>query len=73
MGVVGVLAMVRDGGGLRFRSGVAALCSCSAAILAAVGTLSGMRFMGGKRSGCKFFLLPLVDATPFVIVWFCLS
>lgn len=54
MGVVGVFAMCLVGSGERFLS--ESPCSCSAAILAAVGVLNGPRVIGGSRSGCRFFL-----------------
>lgn len=73
MGVVGVFAMTRDGGGLRPRSGVEAIWSCRAAIFAVVGLLRGCRFMGGRRSGWRFFLLLLLVIETPVTVWFILS
>ena len=54
MGVVGVFAICLVGGGDRFLSEKP--CSWSAAILAAVGVLSGPNVIGGSRSGCRFFL-----------------
>lgn len=59
MGVVGVFAMMRDGGGLRFLSECP--CSCSAATLAAVVGLRGPTIRGGRLmpGGC-FFVWALV-------------
>ena len=53
MGVVGVFVFLL-GGGLRLRSD--GPCSWRAAILAAVGVLSGPRVIGGNRRGWRFFL-----------------
>lgn len=53
IGVVGVFVFL-DGGGLRLRSEEP--CSWRAAILAAVGVLSGPRVIGGSRRGWRFFL-----------------
>lgn len=58
------MGITRDGGGLRFRSKLA--FSCRAAILAVVGMLSGIRFMGGSRSGWRVFRAPGVVE---VAVW----
>jgi len=52
IGVVGVLACFRVGGGVDFP--ISELCSCNAAILAAVGVLKGPRFNGGRLRGCRF-------------------
>lgn len=54
MGVVGVFGICLAGVGETFLSDEA--CSCSAAILAAVGVLSGPSVMGGSRRGCRVFL-----------------
>ncbi len=54
IGVVGVFASIRVGGGVNFP--LSELCSCKAAIFAAVGVLKGPKFIGGKLRGCKFFL-----------------
>jgi hypothetical protein len=53
IGVVGVLAICLAGGGERFLS--ERPCSWRAAILAAVGVLSGPRVMGGSLNGCRVF------------------
>lgn len=53
MGVVGVLAMMREGGGLRFRSGP---FWPKAAIFAVVDGFSGPTVIGGSRTGGGFFL-----------------
>ncbi len=53
MGVVGVFAICLAGGGERFLSDRP--CSWRAAILAAVGVLSGPRVMGGSLNGCNVF------------------
>lgn len=55
MGVLGVLVVTRRGGGVTWPS--MRFGSCKAAIFEAVGVLSGNRFRGGSRSGCKFFFL----------------
>lgn len=54
IGVEGVLEMMRDAGGLRFRSDWR--CSCRAATLAAVEGFRGPTVMGGRRkpAGCLF-------------------
>jgi hypothetical protein len=54
IGVVGVFAICLDGGGERFLSEEP--CSWRAAILAAVGVLSGPSVIGGRLSGCNDFL-----------------
>lgn len=51
IGVVGVLEVIRAGVGL-----LSCPWSCKAAILAAVGMLSGPRFRGGRLRGCRLFL-----------------
>ena len=56
IGVLGVLALTRRGGGVIWPSEKAGSCP-NAAILAAVGVLKGSKFNGGSRSGCKFFFL----------------
>ena len=56
IGVLGVFAFPRLGGGVMFPSSVSEDGSCNAAILAAVGVLRGNRLRGGKRRGCSFFL-----------------
>jgi len=55
MGVVGVFESCLAGGGERFLSDEP--CSWSAAILAAVGVLSGPNVIGGSLNGCNVFLV----------------
>lgn len=54
IGVVGVFASCRAGGGDKFLSDE--LCSWSAAILAVVGVLNGPSVMGGNLKGWSVFL-----------------
>lgn len=55
IGELGVFALARRGGGVTCPSENDG--SWSAAILAAVGVLSGSTFNGGSLKGCKFFFL----------------
>jgi hypothetical protein len=57
IGVLGVVAGPIFGGGVRFPRFTTLAPSYKAEILAAVGVLSGSRFSGGSRSGCRFLLL----------------
>lgn len=51
MGVLGVFAFERFGGGVMFPSSVSEDGSWKAAILAAVEVLRGKRLRGGRRKG----------------------
>jgi hypothetical protein len=53
IGVLGVFAYPRLGGGVKLPSEKEG--SCNAAIFASVGVLKGSRFNGGRRSGCRCF------------------
>lgn len=53
IGVLGVFALARRGGGVTCP--FEANGSCNAAILLAVGVLRGSRFNGGSRKGWRFF------------------
>lgn len=57
IGVLGVLAFTRRGGGVVCPSEYEVSLSWRAAILAVVGVLNGNRFSGGRRRGCRFFFL----------------
>jgi hypothetical protein len=58
IGVVGVLAAFRRGGGVSMPlAGDAAVLLLKDAILSAVGALMGSKFSGGNRNGCRCFFL----------------
>lgn len=57
MGVLGVLFLVRFGGGVVVRLLLSADETGKVEIRLLVGEPSGSKFNGGSRSGCKFFLV----------------
>src|SRR3569833_790637 len=72
IGVVGVLAVCRVGGGLRFLSAGPGTCCWRAATLAAVGVLSEPRVMGGnlndRRNNKDCATLPFLSSSR-VVFW----